>query len=61
MPLGTGDFMAAYRDYGCTHIEWINATSLNVVFADPHSVKRPAALLLVAAFCSLVSLVTADL
>lgn len=40
MPLGTDDFMAAYSQYGATHVEWINGVSLNIVFADNYSASR---------------------
>jgi hypothetical protein len=40
MPLGTDDFMTVYKQYGATHVEWINGVSLNVVFADNYSAQR---------------------
>ncbi|MEC9052057.1 MAG: hypothetical protein VX747_06330, partial [Actinomycetota bacterium] len=40
MPLGTDDFMDAYRPFGATTVEWINGVALNVVFVDKFAAAR---------------------
>jgi len=40
MPISTADIMGAFRGYGPSYIEWINATSANVVFGDSFSCSR---------------------
>ena len=38
--LSTAECLAYFGDYGPTHVEWIDDSSCNVVFADKHSAKR---------------------
>lgn len=38
--MSTEDCMSYFGDYGPTHVEWIDDSSCNVVFADPASAQR---------------------
>jgi len=38
--MSTQDLLSFFREYGPTHVEWINDSSANVVFADIYTARR---------------------
>ncbi|MEW5301686.1 MAG: hypothetical protein WDW36_004529 [Sanguina aurantia] len=38
--LSTSQVLALFGDYGPTRVEWLSASSANIIFSDPHSTKR---------------------